>query len=147
MLEVRRNLLEDETGLEPQLTAREAVEDRADADARDGARQRRARADVRAVAEGEVLVGIAAIDMEVVGVSEHALVAIRRSRADDDAFAGAHRTAADLGVAYATASQEQHRRCEAEALFDRGRQERAIGAQRRLELGPGRSSKMRLPSN
>ncbi len=110
MLEVGRDLLEHEAGLELQLAGRVVVEHRVDADARDRAGERRARADVRAEAERQVLIGVLAVEDELVGVGEMTLVAIGRRRADDDTFARVHGTARDLGVAHAAASQEQQRR-------------------------------------
>ena len=68
------------------MPAREAVEEGADTDARDRARERGARAHVRAVAERQVLLGVGAIDAELVGVVEHALVAVRRREAGDHAL-------------------------------------------------------------
>ena len=111
------------------------IEDGVDADARDRARERRARAHVGAVAEREVLVGVRAIDEELVGAVEDALVAIRRGGADDHALARVHRATADLGVAHAPARQEQDRRRGAQALLDRVAEERPIGAHGRFERG------------
>ena len=80
MLEVGRNLLEDEVGLQLQLAGRVMVEHCFDPDARDRACERRARAHVRAVAERQVLIGVLAVEDEIVGGGEVALVAIGRRR-------------------------------------------------------------------
>ncbi len=137
MLEVGGHLFEGEAGLELQLACGEVIEHRVDADAGDGARERRARAHVRAVAEREVLVGVGAVDLELVGRVEDPVVAVRRRGADHDSFAPMHGTTGDLGVAHASAREEQDRGSEPQALLDRGREERAVGAQRapRLRVG------------
>ena len=111
-----------------------------ESDARDRARERRARADVRAVPEREVLVGVRAVEVELVGSREDALVSVRARRTDRDPLAGVDRAAADLRVAHAAAREEQDRRREPEALLDRDGDTRAIRAQR--GLGRGRAERL-----
>ena len=106
-------------GVELHGSVREVVEERGERDPGLDARERGAGADVRAVPEREVLIGVDTVEVELVAVLEQPLVAVGRADADDDPLALDDLRLADRGRVRARPGDEQDRRREAQALLDR----------------------------
>src|SRR5947207_3753608 len=100
-------LLELEAGLQLDRTGGKVIQERLYREACDNTRERRARADMGAVAEGEMLIGIRARDVELIGPNEDPFVAVRGRGTDDHPLARFDGTFAHFGRRYTTTRQEQ----------------------------------------
>ena len=102
-----------------------------------GAGERRSRAEVGPVPEGQVVGEVGAVEVEVVAVLEDALVAVGARRSHHHALTFAEDRALDLGVAEAAARDEHDGRGEAEALLDGPRQRLRVRPEPVLQAGDG----------
>ena len=84
---------------------------------------------VRAVAEGQMVAGIVAMDVEQVGVMKVPLVVIARGHDHQDLRAGGQHDATDADILQRDAPPRDDRAGKAQALFDRIRKQRRIVGQ------------------
>ena len=128
------------------LPAREPRSHLLERDAPLEARQRRAQAEVRALAEGEAALRVAE-QVEAVGVGEGALVAVGRADQQHHLVAGAQLLAVQLDVARHQARERLGRVVVAQRLLDPARDQRRVrGAPARAAPGCATASRRRCPA-